>query len=490
MTRLSLSRWTVAPRRRVFYDRGSRAPHDNNHTGEVQNVSSRTGVLRGIAVAVGLAVAVGMAEESPVAENPQPGLRVVEGGSVPVSAVAAPRSGTYWPGWLGPRRDGWVSDFRPPKRWPTTLTKSWQVKVGTGYGSPLVAGNRVYQHARQGGDEVLWCFDLATGKTRWRQSYPAPFKIGGGGEYHGKGPKSSPVMADGRIFTMGITGKLIAWDAASGKRLWSRDYDARFKKSHPYWGASTSPIVDEKRVIVHFGTDERGTLVALDVATGKEIWSQGKDGPSYSSPLLVDIQGVRQVVEWNHRALTGGESRTGKFLWEYPFPHVGSDQNMPTPAFHEGRVLLGGENRGILGLEPRRKDGAWSVKVLWHQKKVALDMSSAVVNGELLYGFSHYNKGRLFCLDIKTGQVLWQGPGRTGRNVMFLSVPGHVVALIDNGQLQVVSANRKSFQPKATYRVAAGGTWAPPVLLGDGVLVKDRDTLTLWSLASATSGAR
>ena len=117
-------------------------------------------------------------------------------------------------------------------------------------------------------------------------------------------------------------------------------------------------------------------------------------------------------------------------------------------------------------------------------------MSSAVVNGDLLFGFSHYGRGRLFCLDIKTGQVLWQGPGRTGRNVMFLSVPGHVVALIDNGQLQVVSANRKSFQPKATYRVAAGGTWAPPVLLGDGVLVKDRDTLTLWSLASATSGAR
>ena len=223
MTPLSLSRWTVAPRRRVFYDRGSRAPHDNNHTGEVQNVINRTGFLRGIAVAVGLAVAVGMAEESPVAENPQPGLRVVEGGSVPVSAVAAPRSGAYWPGWLGPRRDGWVSDFRPPKRWPTTLTKSWQVKVGTGYGSPLVAGNRVYQHARQGGDEVLWCFDLATGKARWRQSYPAPFKIGGGGQYHGKGPKSSPVMADGRIFTMGITGKLIAWDATSGKAVENKE---------------------------------------------------------------------------------------------------------------------------------------------------------------------------------------------------------------------------------------------------------------------------
>jgi len=485
-----LLRRTVAPRPGVFYDRGSRVFHDSNQTAEVQSVISRTVFLRVTAVAVGLTVVAWVADGSLDAAGPQPGSPVLDDGTVPVSTIEPPRTGAYWPGWLGPRRDGWVSGFRPPKRWPTTLTKSWQVKVGTGYGSPLVAAGRVYQHARQGEDEVLWCFDLKTGKVKWRQSYPAPFKIGGGGEYHGKGPKSSPMMADGRIFTMSITGRLIAWDAGSGKRLWNRNYDSRFKKSHPYWGASTSPIVDGKRLIVHFGTDERGTLVALDVATGKEIWSQGKDGPSYSSPLLVEIHGVRQVVEWNHRALVGVESKTGKFLWEYPFPHVGSDQNMPTPAFYEGRVFLGGENRGILGLEPRHKDGAWSVKVLWHQKTVALDMSSAVVNGGLLYGFSHYDKGRLFCLDIKTGQVLWQGPGRTGRNVMFLAIPDHVVALIDNGQLQVVSANRKAFRPTATYRVATGGTWAPPVLLDDGVLVKDKDTLTLWSLANPTSGAQ
>ncbi|MEE3366161.1 MAG: PQQ-binding-like beta-propeller repeat protein [Planctomycetota bacterium] len=420
------------------------------------------------AVAVGLPAAEVLAEGLPATTN-----------------AAAPSP--YWPGWLGPDRNGWVAGFKSPARWPARLQKAWRMPVGTGYGSPLVAGDRVYQHARQGNDEVLWCFDLKSGKVHWRQSYPAPFKIGGGGEYHGKGPKSSPVMADGRIFTMSIRGQLVAWDAASGKRLWSRDYDSRFKKSHPYWGASTSPIVDGKRVIVHFGTDEQGALAALDVATGKEIWSQGKDGASYSSPLLVEIHGVRQVVEWNHRALVGVDSQTGKFLWEYPFPHVGSDQNMPTPSVHRGRVFLGGENRGIVGLEPQHKNGAWSVKVLWHQKTVALDMSSAVVNGDLLYGFSHYGRGRLFCLDIKTGKVLWQGPGRTGRNVMFLSIPDHVVALIDNGQLQVVAANGKNFRATATYRVAEGGTWAPPVLLDGGFLIKDKDTLTLWSLPGVGS---
>jgi outer membrane protein assembly factor BamB len=396
----------------------------------------------------------------------------------------------YWSGWLGPKRNGWVSDFQPPTRWPQRLERGWQVEVGTGYGSPLVADGLVYQHARQGETEVVWCLNVETGKVKWRRSYPAPFKIGGGGEYHGKGPKSCPALADGRLFTLSITGSLSAWDADTGELLWRRDYDSRFKKSHPYWGASTSPLVDGDRVVVHFGTDDEGALVSLDAESGKEIWSHGEDGPSYSSPLLVEIHGIRQIVEWNHRALVGVESESGRLLWEYPFPHEGSNQNMPTPAFHKGLIVLGGENRGIHGLEPHLEDDTWTVNERWHQKKVALDMSSAVANGDLLYGFSHYGKGRLFCLDIKTGEVLWQGPGRTGANVMFLSIPGHVVALIDDGQLQIIAATGDRLENIASYRVAENSTWSPPVLLESGVLVKDKQTLTRWSLGRSPSSSR
>ena len=125
----------------------------------------------------------------------------------------------YWPGWLGPKRDGWVEGFQAPKSWPRKLKRGWRVKVGVGYGSPLVADGRVWQHARQGEEEAVWCFDLETGTLKWRRSYPAPFKIGGGGERHGKGPKSCPVLADGRLFTLSISGILTAWDSASGKQL-------------------------------------------------------------------------------------------------------------------------------------------------------------------------------------------------------------------------------------------------------------------------------
>lgn len=409
--------------------------------------------------------------------------------SVAVCGARCSGGDVHWPGWRGPDRDGWVEHFQPPTEWPEELERVWQVEVGTGYGSPVVAYGRVYQHARQGDDEVVWCLDLETGDVQWRKSYAVPFTIGEGAEYHGKGPKASPALADGRLFTLSITGRLSAWDAETGERLWSRDYGSRFEKTHPYWGAATSPLIDEGRIIVDFGTDEEGALIALDAETGEEIWSHGDEGASYASPILVEIEGVRQIVELTMQGLVSVEAESGHRLWDYPFPQEGSDQNMITPVYHRGLVLLGGENRGIRGLEPRREDGRWTVEERWHQEKVALDMSTPVINGELLYGFSHYGFGRLFCLDPKTGEIQWQGPRRTGENVMFLSVPGYVLALINDGELKIIKATGQRYQPVASYRVAESRTWAPPVLLRNDILVKDQRRLTRWSLGGSGTGS-
>jgi len=387
----------------------------------------------------------------------------------------------YWPGWLGPKRDGWVKDFQPPKEWPTKLKKVWQLKVGEGYGTPLVVGDHVYQHARQGAEEVVWAVNLKTGKRVWRSSYNAPFKMGGGGEKHGKGPKSNPTYADGRIFVMSITGTLSAWNAKDGKFLWRKNYNSRFKPSYPKWGMCNSPVVDVNRVIAHFGNVEKGVLVALDVKTGKEIWTQGEDGPCYSSPILVEHEGIRQVIEWNHRALVGVESKTGKLLWEFPFPHIGTNQNMPTPSFDNGRVLVGAENRGLHGIEPKLENGKWSVKVYWSHRKVALNMSSAVVNDGRLYGLSHLKRGRLFCADSHTGEVLWEGPERAGENATFLAFPGHVMILASHGELQVIAAKAEGHQKVASWKVSDEPAWAAPVLLKKGVLIKDQQHLTYWS---------
>ena len=415
--------------------------------------------------------------------NPRPFRWAIAISAIYLSLHSASAAEPEWTGWLGPNRNGWVSDVKLPQAWPDAIQPRWRIKVGAGYGSPLLADGHVYQHARQDDQEVAWCVDLDTGNIRWRQTEPTPFKMGGGGKQHGKGPKSCPVLADGRLFTMSITGPLIAREIETGNVIWKRDYNARFAKSHPYWGVSASPIVVDNLVIVHFGNDERGTLVALDTATGKEVWTQGTEGTSYSSPLLADFAGVPQIIDWNHNTLAGIEVATGKLLWQQPFPHEGHNQNMPTPTIHQGQILLGAENRGLHSFEPQYNDGVWRVKENWHQPKVALDMSTAVMNDSLLYGFSHYNSGQLFCLDPADGEIVWQSRGRSGQNVMFLSVPGHILALIDNGELKILSAEGADTKLVASYRVAETSTWAPPVLLNDGFLIKDRDMLTRWTFS-------
>ena len=399
--------------------------------------------------------------------------------------TTAPHSAEItWPGWLGPNRDGWVPHFEPPAKWPKSLEQGWTTKVGDGYGTIAVNGERLYLHTRQKNDEVVWCLDLETGKPKWRNRYVEPFKEGGGGEPHGKGPKANPALADGRLFTLSITGILTAWDANTGAMLWRVDHRAKFgKRPHPYWGACTSPLVVDNRVYLHFGNDESGFLSAMDVETGKEVWRNGKDGAAYSSPLYAEIEGVRQIVEWNHEDLLGVELETGRTLWKYHLPHRGTNQNMPTPTVHNGHILVGGEKRGIRSIHPHLKNNKWIVTEKWHQTRAALDMSTAVINGNRLYGFSHYGLGELFCIDTTNGKILWKGPGRTGDNVTFLSVPGHVLALIDDGELQVLKAAGAKTEVVTRYKVAENPTWAAPVLLKNKLLIKDRDSLTLWRLS-------
>lgn len=404
---------------------------------------------------------------------------------LPCASPANPEKDFVWPGWRGPDRDARAKNFQVPAEWPKKLTQLWRSEVGTGYGTPIVVGDKILQHARMGDEEVVSSLDLKSGELQWRKSYPVSFKIGSGGQRHGKGPKSSPVYADGLLFTLSITGILSAWDAESGELLWRRDFAERFEPNHPYWGVATSPLVDENRLIVRLGTCDAGSLFALDVASGKEIWSQGAEGTCYSSPILIEIAGVRQIVEWNHDGLTGIDSRSGRVLWAYSFPHLGNNQNTPTPVFHDGRIIAGGENRGMRSIEPRRIDGEWTVRENWRHRDVSLEMSTPVINGDLLYGFSHFKLGQLFCLNPATGKVLWYGPPRTGDNVALLSARDHVFALIDTGELRILRATGDAYRLAASYRVAERETWAPPVLLEDGVLVKDKNHLARWKFGEA-----
>jgi outer membrane protein assembly factor BamB len=402
--------------------------------------------------------------------------------SLLLAMTAASGETPSWTGWRGPARDGKVTEFVPPEVWPENLERVWKVEVGEGYATPLVVGDRIFQHARQGGEEVLWCLDRTNGKSLWRRTTAVEFEPAGGGERHGAGPKSTPTFADGRVFTLSITGVLAAWSAEDGKPLWRRDFKERFDVAHPHWGTATSPVVEGGRLYVHTGTCEKGALFCIDPKTGKDLWVRDEDAHCYSSPIIETFDGVRQLVEFNHSGLCGIDLESGRLLWKHSFPHRGNNQNTPTPARHGDMLVVGGENRGMFGVRPKRAAGQWSVEAVWKHREVSIDMNSPVVNEGLIYGFSHFKMGRIFCLDPNTGAILWEGEPRAGDNGQFLSLPGHVLALTDRGLLQVLRANREKCDIVRTYQVAEDGTWTAPALVGDALLIKDRTHLARWRL--------
>src|SRR5687767_11681489 len=216
-----------------------------------------------------------------------------------VLAVLQPAAaGTDWPQWRGPKRDGSI-DAALPAQWPEALKKRWEIPVGTGHASPVVSGDRVVVIARQGDDEIVRALDVASGMEIWRASYPAPYVVNPAAASHGPGPKSTPAIAGGRVFTFGIAGVLSAFDLTSGKLMWRLPAP----EVQPQYGTATSPLIDGTSVIAHVGGQDRGALTSFDAATGKPRWQWTGDGPGNGSPIIATIAGVRQVIAQTQKFL-------------------------------------------------------------------------------------------------------------------------------------------------------------------------------------------
>ncbi|MGC6426461.1 MAG: PQQ-binding-like beta-propeller repeat protein [Akkermansiaceae bacterium] len=398
---------------------------------------------------------------------------------------SSPENTASWTGWRGNDRDAKVSHYKAPEVWPDKLAALWTAKIGDGYATPLVVGDRIFQHTRQNGNELLLCLDFKNGKEFWRTQTEIDFTAGRGGEKHGLGPKSTPTYADGRIFTLSITGLLSAWSAENGKRLWTRNFSEKLNAAHPYWGSATSPIVDGERVIVHTGSCEDGALFCIDAKSGKDLWVNDQYANCYSSPLIETLAGVRQLVELNHSGICGIDLKSGKILWRHPFTHHGNNQNTPTPVRCGDLIVLGGENRGMFAVKPTVSEGNWSVEQIWRHRKVSLDMSSPIAHGDLVFAFSEFKQGKISCLDGKSGAVLWESDARMGKNAQFLSLPEHVLCLTDRGILYVVKPNREKLKIIKEYRVAREDTWTAPALVGDILFTKAHETLVAWKFPSA-----
>jgi outer membrane protein assembly factor BamB len=401
--------------------------------------------------------------------------------AVPVILAGLQRgasAGADWPQWRGQGRDGTIAGFVPPATWPEQLTSRWKVDVGLGYATPLVVGGRLYMFSRQGEDEVMSAIDPATGAVTWKAAYPAPFTMNKSTARHGPGPKSTPAFADGRLFSIGMTGIVTARDAATGKELWQKPGApvVPIFTTHAF-----SPVVEGNSVVFHVGGNNQGALTAFDVRTGNVIWSWAGDGPSYGSPIVAELDGTRQIITLTQTKLVGVNAATGALLWERPFTNS-SVTNAATPVL-AGRTVIVSNGGPVTAFTVTKKGAEWAVEDAWQNADAPYRLSNAVATADgVLFGLSTRNSGQYFGVDIKTGATLWSSEGRQAMNAAISRAGDLFFSLEDDGELVVARAGRTPFEPLRRYKVAESDTWTQPVISGDRVFVKDVSSLALWTL--------
>jgi outer membrane protein assembly factor BamB len=389
--------------------------------------------------------------------------------------AATPAVGGDWPQWRGPNRDGVVRGVKAPAKWPRALKEEWKVTVGEGVSCPVVVGNHVYVFARQKDDEVVYCLDVASGKEVWKsQAYPAPYKWWPGEGNFSKGPRSTPTVAGGRVYTAGVSGVLSCLDARSGKVVWRKQ-----SKEAPPYGGPASPLVADGLCVVHLGCDGRNDgLTALDAVTGEVRW-RAPDGsrPGSGSPILADLAGQRQVVMFTSWNLRGFSPATGKTLWAVQLE--GWEKNS-TPVLYGDLILFADYKAPLRAVRLEKGDKGIMVKDVWRAAIAGPYMSTPVLDGDLLFGMSVRGRGCFCCLDARTGKTLWQSDEKQGVGyASVVNAGGAWLFLTERGRLVVVKPGGARYEPIAEYAVSDRQTWAHPVFLGDRILI--RDDLTLRS---------
>lgn len=400
-----------------------------------------------------------------------------------VSCFVAQPLAADWPQWRGPNRDAKVADAAVPATWPKALTEQWKVKVGVGHATPVVVGNRIYVFARQGEEEVLMALDSSTGKELWRTSEPISYTMHPAATGHGKGPKATPVVSKGKVYTFGISGVLSAHDAATGKLKWRQEFSKEYPATSPWFGVSMSPVIDNGVLFAHVGGQDKGALTAFDAETGNIKWSNNLDGPAYSSPMIVTLAGVRQVVNFTQKDLVGVDAATGKLLWKLPAKSE-YEENSPTVATYKDILIVSREGKGLSGFRLAKEGSEIVPQEVWNNKDGQLYLNSPVVQGNLVYGLTLAKKGQFFAIDADTGKTVWQSPGRMGENAAILNLAGKAMLFLTNeAKLIIQPAGSKEYAPLVEYTVATSPTWAHPVVIGNRILVKDLDSLTSFTIS-------
>ena len=377
-------------------------------------------------------------------------------------------------GWRGTGGDNKVSGFEVPAKWPAQLKSTWQVKVGMGDASPVLVKNKIFLHVMQDTMEVALCINALDGKEIWKTSLNPSPKITGPAIGH-PGPRSTPFVIDGKVFTVGTGGVVHCLDSNSGKVIWQ---NAAYTEV-PQFFASSSPLVVNKMCIVQLGGKTHGVVVAFDVNTGKEIWKLEGIPTTYSSPVLMKT--IKNTLLVQSDTDLCGVSMDGKLLWKIPCPVQRMFNNASSPVYDGQNVLVTGQGSGTSLISIVKQGETWEPKEIWKNAELGVSFSTPILKDGFIYGHEA-KKGELFCLNAKTGEKVWFEAVAHNRFASLTDAGKVLVSLPATGNLIIIEPNGKSYAELAKYKVAETEVYASPILSGSNVFVKDKEMLTCWSV--------
>lgn len=385
-----------------------------------------------------------------------------------------------WPQWRGPNRDGVAERINLPDRLPENLQFVWKVEVGEGYSAPVAAESKVVLLVRQREKEVVLCLNGQNGQEIWRYSYAAPYTPRADARPHGKGPKATPAIAAGKVYAFGVTGILTCVDLGTGKLVWQKRFSDRFKKTYPLYGAANSPLVEGDLCILGIGGHNDGALAAFNKDTGELAWEVTEDGPSYASPIAVDLAGHRQLVALMQTRLVGMAAKTGQLLWQVPFT-TPYDMNIITPVLHDGMIIYSGYRKGTTAIRLVADGDRISAGRVWHRERFSMYMSSPVIHGEYLYGLSQ-QRAAVSCIALKDGEHKWNSPGGLGQYVSIVGAGDKLLVLTTKGRLMLVAADPSGYKELGRTHVTDKPVWAHFALAANRIYVKDKTHLACFEL--------
>ena len=376
-----------------------------------------------------------------------------------------------WPQWRGPARDGISRETGLLTSWPKEGPRQlWTLSgLGEGYSGVSVASGRVYTQGQRGGRHYVTAIDANTGARLWEAVAGGSFN-----ESRGNGPRGTPTVDGDQLYTLSPDGMLARLDAAGGKVVWSQNILQKFRGSVPPWGISESPLIDGDRVIVMPGGRD-GSLVALNKADGALVWKSGTDGAGYSSAVIGEFDGVRQIVAMNESAVVGVRADNGQPLWRYT-DVSNQTANIATPIVSNGRVFVSTEYESDGAL---LKVGAKSVSEVYFTRNMRNHYSTSVLVDGVLYGF---NSNILTAMKFDDGAVLWRNRSVGKGSVAYADK--HLYVLGEDAILALVEASATDYREVSRFSLKQSRypTWAPPVISDGRLYVRNQDSVMAFDV--------